>query len=191
MSRDSPSAKFLVVTADMAEETSSCPELWSNDDSTPVTTLPIRKSSYPLNSKRIVANQLQALAKSLELLTGASLSETRQLIEGRLLDLGYRPENVQVVVMESQSGDTSRISLIDKSGVILETGEIHKLQHPSPVSNLHNFNNNVCPNHTLHTSPPVHDGDDDALELRSALRDARRDNERLERVLNEQFFLLA
>ena len=38
------------------------------------------------------------LAKLLELPTGTSASETRQLVEGRLLEFGYQPENVEVVV---------------------------------------------------------------------------------------------
>ena len=94
-----------------------CPELLSDEESLPGTTFPIRKT-YPLNSKTIVASQLQTLAKLLELPTGASASETWQIIEGQLLELGYQPKNVQVVVQEEESGDTSRLLLVDESGVI-------------------------------------------------------------------------
>ena len=52
--------------------------------------------SYPLNSKRIVAVQLQALAEILGLPGGASTEETRQLIEGKLMEMGHEPRNVQV-----------------------------------------------------------------------------------------------
>ena len=37
--------------------------------------------TYPLNSKRLISGQLQALAKILGLPGGASMEETRQLIE--------------------------------------------------------------------------------------------------------------
>ena len=63
---------------------SCCPELLSDKDSLPRTTFPTRKT-YPLNSKRLVASQLQTLVKLLELLTGTTASETRQLVEGRLV----------------------------------------------------------------------------------------------------------
>ena len=102
-------------------ETSSCPELWSEEESLPGTTFPIRKT-YPLNSLRIVASQLQVLAKLLELPTGASASETRQLIKGRLLELSYQPGNVQVVIEEEEGGNSTRILLVDKSGIIRDTG---------------------------------------------------------------------
>ena len=171
----------------MGEKSSypQCPELLSDEESLPGSTFPIRRT-YPLNSKRIVASQLQTLAKLLELPTGASASETRQIIEGQLLELGHQPQNVQVVVQEEESGDTSRLLLVDESGVIRDTGVIH----PPPVSiSYHNTNidNTVRQHHIL---SPVNNGDGDALELRSALRDARRDNERLERVLSEQSLLL-
>ena len=60
-------------------ERSFCPELLLDEDSLPGTMFPTRKT-YLLNSKRIVASQLQTLAKLLELLTGASASERRQLV---------------------------------------------------------------------------------------------------------------
>ena len=72
--------------------------------------------TYPLNSKRPVFGQLQALAKKLavELPSGVSTEETRKLIEGRLLELEPEPQNVQVVV-----GGDERIFLIDGEGVIV------------------------------------------------------------------------
>ena len=109
----------------MAEETSSCGRRLSTWDHVPSKEeLSIEfqedtaRKSYLLNSKRIVASQLQALAKSLKLPTGVSPLETRQLIEGRLMELGYQPEKVQIVVTEEAGGDTSHILLVDESGVI-------------------------------------------------------------------------
>jgi len=50
-----------------------------------------KKLTYPLNSKRIVASQLQTLASLLDLPRGASMEETHQLIEGRLMEMGHEP----------------------------------------------------------------------------------------------------
>ena len=52
--------------------------------------------TYPLNSKRLVFGQLQAVAKKLavELPTGALTEETWKLIEGRLLELEREPWNI-------------------------------------------------------------------------------------------------
>lgn len=135
-------------------------------------------------------SQLQVLAKLLELPTGASASETRQLIEGRLLELSYQPGNVQVVIEEEEGGNSTRILLVDESGIIRDTGA-QEIIHPLPPVSIPcsaTFVNNTVRQH--HTVSPVNNGDGDALELRSALREARRDNERLERVLSEQCLLL-
>ena len=80
-------------------------------------------------------SQLQMLAKLLELPTRASASETRQLVEGRLLEFRYQPKNVEVVVEEEEGGDTSHILLVDESKVIRDTGVIHHPpHHPLSVS---------------------------------------------------------
>ena len=170
-------------------ETSSCLELWSEEESLPGITFPIRKT-YPLNSRRMVASQLQVLAKLLELPTGASASETRQLIKGRLLELSYQSGNVEVVIEEEEGGNSTRILLVNESGIIRNTGA-QEIIHPLPSVSIPcsaTFVNNIVRQH--HTVSPVNNGDGDALELRSALREARRNNERLERVLSEQSLLL-
>ena len=65
--------------------------------------------TYPLNSKRIVADQIFELATLLDLPSGASGTETRQLIEGRLLELGHEPRNVQVIVQLDDEGKKSQV----------------------------------------------------------------------------------
>ena len=170
-------------------ETSSYPELWSEKESLPGTTFPIRKT-YLLSYRRIVAIQLQVLAKLLELSTGASASETRQLIKGRLLELSYQPGKVQVVFEEEDGGNSTWILLVDESGIIRDTGA-HEIIYPLPPVSIPCsatfVNNTVCQHHMV---SPVNNEDGDALELRSALREACRDNERLERVLTKQSLLL-
>ena len=55
----------------------------------------------PLNSRRLVAEYVKAIAKSLDLSTRASTDEVRQMVEGKLSDSGHEPRNVQVVIQES------------------------------------------------------------------------------------------
>ena len=90
--------------------------------------------TYPLNSKRIVADQIFEIATLLDLPGGASVAETRQLTEGRLLELGHEPRNVQVIIqVEDDAKDSRRIFLVDESGVIRGSGK--PISHPpSPVS---------------------------------------------------------
>ena len=74
---------------------------------------------YPLNSKRLISGQLQALAKILELPGGASTEETRQSIEGKLMELGHEPRNVQVIVKEDR-----QIFLVNNEGIIAFTEHV-------------------------------------------------------------------
>ena len=54
--------------------------------------------TYPLNSKRVKVEQLQLIAKSLGLPTTGTSAVTRQLIEGKLLEMEKGPKNAQVVL---------------------------------------------------------------------------------------------
>lgn len=53
---------------------------------------------YALNSRRLNATHLQCIAESLSLPKGGSMATTRQLIEGKLVELDYEPSNVQVIL---------------------------------------------------------------------------------------------
>ena len=149
--------------------------------------------TYPLNSK-IVADQIFELATLLDLPSGASVTETRQPIEGRLLELGHEPRNVQVIVqLDDESKNGSRIFLVDESGVIRESGKSssNPLSPVSVISSCHEsfIDNNVFSCSIHDTRSPVNNGDD-VLELRSALREARRTNEQLEKKLCQQSTLI-
>ena len=48
-------------------------------------------ATYPLNSKKIVVNQLRKLAAMLELPSEGTFATLRQVIEGKLLELGHEP----------------------------------------------------------------------------------------------------
>ena len=72
----------------------------------------------PLNSKRLTSVYVQTIARAMELLTKGSVAETRQMIEGKLSDIGLEPTNVQVIVEEGEDG-AELVSLTDVLGVFL------------------------------------------------------------------------
>jgi len=143
--------------------------------------------TYPLNSKRIVADQIFKIATLLNLPRGASVAETRQLIEGRLLELGHKLRNVQVIIqLEDKGKNGSRIFLVDESRVICESAKSSSCPL-SPVSIISSCHETLIDKtaylwSTHHTRSPINNGDD-ALELCSALRKVRRTNEQLEEKL--------
>ena len=49
-----------------------------------------------MNSKHLTKTCLSRIAEKLELPTKASAEETRQIVEGKLLEMGREPYNVQV-----------------------------------------------------------------------------------------------
>ena len=74
--------------------------------------------SLPVNSKRLNTSTLRQLARGLEIPTNASGEETRQLIEGKLGELGRDAKNTQVLVQEREDGVW--VCLRDMEGVFLE-----------------------------------------------------------------------
>ena len=72
----------------------------------------------PLNSKRLTGVYVQTIARAMELPTKGSVTETRQMIEGKLGDVGREPTNVQVIIGEDDDG-AEFVSLVDVSGVFL------------------------------------------------------------------------
>ena len=85
--------------------------------------------SYSLNSKYIVTIQLQALAEIL----GLHGREACQLIEGKLMEMGHKPHNVQVVINKEW------IFLVDDRGIITCVG------HVSTIMDDHMNNDNQLP----------------------------------------------
>ena len=61
--------------------------------------IPQRKM-LPLNLRRLVLKQLRALASILGICAKATAAQTRQLIEGKLVELDHEPQSVQVTVGE-------------------------------------------------------------------------------------------
>lgn len=79
-----------------------------------------------MNSKRLMAAYIKAIARNMELPTNASTDEVRQLIEGKLEEEGREPRNVQVIVQEPLEGtrdaarEYARLFLVDETGVFRE-----------------------------------------------------------------------
>ena len=85
----------------------------------------------PLNSKRLLAAHVRQLARTLELPTTASANEIRQMIDGKLTEMGREPPNVQVVVQRELGGTLrARLYLQDESGVFMES-------EPAPEPHSH------------------------------------------------------
>ena len=77
--------------------------------------LPLR---LPLNSKHLIRVYVQAIARALELPTQGSVTETRQMIEGKLGDEDREPFNIQVLMEQDHAG-AEVVSLIDVDKVFL------------------------------------------------------------------------
>ena len=78
----------------------------------------IVKRPLPLNSKRSTG-YVQAIATAMELPTKGSVTETKQMIEGKLGDEDRESANVQVLIEEDRDG-AEFVSLVDVNGVCPE-----------------------------------------------------------------------
>ena len=78
----------------------------------------VHVTTRPLNSRRLTAGIVNRIARGLGLPTGASLEESRQLIEGKLGET-REPRNVQVEVIDS-AGGSMVIKLRDEEGIFME-----------------------------------------------------------------------
>ena len=73
--------------------------------------------SLPLNSRRLNAGHLRQLAALLELPANVSMEKTRQMVDGKLTEMGKEPQNVQVIVQEKLSPEVI-LHPVDSEGVI-------------------------------------------------------------------------
>ena len=79
---------------------------------------PARDTLLPINFKRLTKTYVFRIAEKVELPSTASAEETRQLIEGKLLEMGKELLNVQVELEQREQGEF--ILLRDVDGVFLE-----------------------------------------------------------------------
>ena len=74
-------------------------------------------ATFPLMSKRFELQQKKAIASALELPSSATVDDLTITITGKLQELDHNPASVQVVVTNSEEGET--LSLQDVDGVFL------------------------------------------------------------------------
>ena len=106
-----------IANEDQGEHSSHHSEQDSRDESESddAETLP-KGTPYSLYSKRLRLKYLQQIAGALDLAKDASATQTRKLIEGKLLDMDRQPTDVQVIV-QGTSGDDN-IFLVDEGEII-------------------------------------------------------------------------
>lgn len=76
-----------------------------------------------LNSKCLTSVYVYTIARAMELPTKGSVAETRQMIEGKLDNIGREPMNIQVIIHDDHDG-TEFVSLVDTSGSFLGPGPV-------------------------------------------------------------------
>ena len=77
---------------------------------------PPQGQAFALNSRRLTSSRLKRIGESIGVSTEASVSEIRQMIEGKLQDMGHEPCNVQVIVQGE--GEHAVLYLVDDNGTI-------------------------------------------------------------------------
>ena len=83
---------------------------------------------YALNSRRLNATQLQGIAESLKLPTACSTPTIRQLIEGKLIEMGHEPTNVQVI-LQGKDNLGYKLFLVDENGIISTFAHLRDREH--------------------------------------------------------------
>jgi len=84
-----------------------------------------RGKALALNSKRLTTAQLQRIARGLEVHTTARGDELRQMVDGKLTEMGKEPRNVQVIISGAE-----RLLLRDDNGVFLEVDSEESADSP-------------------------------------------------------------
>ena len=79
-----------------------------------------RWRTVPLNSRRVTAPILRCVAVNLGVPTSASAEELRQMIDGRLIEQGREPRDVQAVIEPGGTDALEHVLLQDNDGVFLE-----------------------------------------------------------------------
>ena len=121
--------------------------------------------NYPPNSKRVKAVHLQQTAATLGLLTREMAATTRQLIEGKLLEMDWEPENAQVITQATS--EKSVIFLVDQSSVMYNSHE-----HITHVNQPVNAEGDDCPGES---SSALHNKDSKLAVLQEALEAQNRE----------------
>ena len=102
-----------------------------NDVSGNEETLP-EGTTYSLHSKRLRIKQLQRIAGALGLARDTPASQTRKLIEGKLVEMDRQPSDVQVIIQGTNRD--GNIYLVDETGIIksIKVALKHVSDKPQP-----------------------------------------------------------
>ena len=74
----------------------------------------------PFSSRKMKVKWLRKVATKLEVPTTAAVCELRLMLEGKLMEMGKQPQNVQALVSQELEGGVPVLRLQDEDGVFLE-----------------------------------------------------------------------
>ena len=77
--------------------------------------------SLPLRSRRLIAVHLRKLAKALGIPVSTMIEDLRLMIDGKLAAMDKEPQNVQVVITDTEERGVECLVLQDETGVFLRT----------------------------------------------------------------------
>ena len=117
---------------------------------------------FPLNSRRMKAVYLRRVADELGLPSNATATDLRQIVEGKLREMGHEPGNLQVAVEESPTVET--LQLLNAYGPIIE------VRHDKPTQDLEEETDYSAQSHS---SLPSSEADQELLEQVQTLREER------------------
>ena len=117
---------------------------------------------FPLNSRRMKAVYLRRVADELGLPSNATVTDLRQIVEGKLREMGHEPGNLQVAVEESPTVET--LQLLNAYGPIIE------VRHDKPPQDLEEETDHSA---QFHSSLPSSEADQELLEQVQTLREER------------------
>ena len=70
---------------------------------------------------RLTRSHIKQLAKSFDLpLHGCLMAETRQMVEGKITELGKQPQNVHILIRRDEESEGLHLSLQDESEIFHE-----------------------------------------------------------------------
>ena len=88
--------------------------------------------TLPLNSRRLTASIVNRIAKALSLPHSASLDDTKQMVEGTLVERGEEPRNVQVTLIEGVGGVVIELWNEDGAFLTIEPESEIEREHEEP-----------------------------------------------------------
>ena len=77
--------------------------------------------SLPLRSRRLTAVHLRKLAKAFGVPVSATIGDLRLMIDGKLAAMDKEPQNVQVIIADTDEDGVECMVLQDETGVFLRT----------------------------------------------------------------------